>query len=148
MALGVATETAGKKASTRNRKRSSTSSLADLLEDCKDQLEQSSNQYDAPPTQISTAHLVNYIVSYNALYQPAISQQNYQQPHVRRSSFFLEWIATTTVSKCHGCHEKLQNPPKHAPNDLVMAYKNIHQFRDPVTGVLRYSDALQNINLL
>ena len=38
----------------------------------------------------------------------------------------------------------MQNPPKLAADDLVVAYKDIHQFRNPVTGVLRYSDAPQH----
>ena len=36
--------------------------------------------------------------------------------------------------------KKMQNPPKLAPDELVMAHKDIRQFRDPVTGLLRYSD--------
>ena len=35
-------------------------------------------------------------------------------------------------------------PP--TPDDLVTAYKDIRQFGDPVTEVLRYSDAPQNVN--
>ena len=75
--------------------------------------------------QISTAHPVNHIVLNNALYQPPIIQQNQQQPQVQRNSFFLKWKAGTTVSKCYGCRKKIQNPPKLAPDDLVMAHKDI-----------------------
>ena len=149
MALGGAPKTAGRKPSTRkrsNHKRPSTISVVDLLEDCNDQLEQSLNQNDVPPMEISAAHPVNHMVSNNALYQPAIIQQSYQQPRVQRNSFFLRCIADTTVSKCYGCCKKIQKPPKFAPDDLVMAHKAIRQFRDPVTGVLRYSDAPQNVH--
>ena len=79
MAVGGTPKTAGRKYSTRKRlngKRPSATSLADLLEDCNDQLEQSSNQNDVPPMQISTAHPVNHVVLNNALYQPPIIQQN------------------------------------------------------------------------
>ena len=96
--------------------------------------------------QISTAHPVNHIVLNNALYQPPTIQQNQQQPQVQRNSFFLKCKAGTTVSKCYGCCKKIPNPLKLAPDDLVMAYKDIRQFADPVTGVLRYSDAPQNVN--
>ena len=96
--------------------------------------------------QISTAHPVNHIVLNNALYQPPIIQQNQQQPEVQRNSFILKWKAGTTVLKCCGCRKKIQNSPKFAPDDLVMAYKDIRQFADPVTGVLRYSDATQNVH--
>ena len=79
MALDGAPKTAGRKPSTikrSNRERPSTTLLVDLLEDCNDQLEQSSNQNDVPPMQISTDHPINNIVLNNALYQPAIIQQN------------------------------------------------------------------------
>ena len=114
-----------------------------LLEDFNDKLEQCSSQNDVPPVQIFTAHSVNHIVSN---YQPPIIQQNYQQPQVQRNSFFLKWIAGATVSKCYDCREKIQNPLKLAPDDLVMAYKDIRRFKDPVTGVSRYSDAPQNVH--
>ena len=39
-----------------------------------------------------------------------------------------------------------KSPPKLAPDDLVMAYKDIRQLRDPLTGVLRYSDARQHFH--
>ena len=66
MALGGTSKTAGRKSSTRRRmncKRPSTNLLVDLLEDCNDQLEQSSNQNDVPAIVISTAHPVNHIVN-------------------------------------------------------------------------------------
>ena len=96
--------------------------------------------------QISTAHPVNHILLNNALYQLPIIQQNQQQPQVQRSSFFLKWIAGTIVSKCYGFREKTQNPPKLASDDLVMVYKDIRQFGDPITGVLRHSDTPQNVH--
>ena len=68
MALGGAPKTAGRKPSTRkrsNHKRPSTISVVDLLEDCNDQLEQSLNQNDVPPMQISTAHPVNHVVNHS-----------------------------------------------------------------------------------
>ena len=145
MALGGAPKIAGRNPSTRkrsNRKRPSTTSLVDLLEDCNDQLEQSSRQNDVPPVQISTAHPVNHIISNNVLYyQLPIIQQNYQQSQVQKNSFFLKWIALCVW------REKIKNPSKLAADKFVMAYKDIRQFRDPVTGVLRYSDAPQNVNL-
>ena len=68
MAVGGTPKTAGRKYSTRKRlngKRPSATSLADLLEDCNDQLEQSSNQNDVPPMQISTAHPVNHVANHS-----------------------------------------------------------------------------------
>ena len=40
----------------------------------------------------------------------------------------------------------MQNLPTLAPDDLVMAYKDICQFGDPIAKVLQYSDAPQNVN--
>ena len=93
MALDEAPKTSGRKPSTRkrsNRKRPSKTSLADLLEDCNDQLKQNSNQNDVPPMETSTAQPVNHIVLKNVLYLPPIIQQNYQQPQVQRNSLFLK----------------------------------------------------------
>ena len=70
MVLLGAPKTAERMPSTRkrsNRKRPSTNSLVGLLEDCDVQLEQSSNQNDVPPVQISTARPVNHNVLNNAL---------------------------------------------------------------------------------
>ena len=70
MVLLGAPKTAGRMPSTRkrsNRKRPSTNSLVGFLEDCDVQLEQSSNQNDVPPVQISTARPVNHNVLNNAL---------------------------------------------------------------------------------
>ena len=70
MVLLGAPKTAGRMPSTRkrsNRKRPSTNSLVGFLEDCDVQLEQSSNQNDVPPVQISTARPVNHNILNNAL---------------------------------------------------------------------------------
>ena len=89
--------------------------------------------------------LISLIISFQImLCVNRLLLKNYQQPQVQRNSFILKWIAGTTFLKCYGCREKIQNPPKLALDDFVMAYKDISQFRDPVTGVLRYSDAAQN----
>ena len=69
MALDGEPKTAGRKPSTikrTNRKQPSKTLLVDLLEDCNDQFEQSSNQNDVPPMQISTDHPINNIVLNNA----------------------------------------------------------------------------------
>ena len=42
--------------------------------------------------------------------------------------------------------QKIKNALKLGPDDLITAYKDIPQFRDAVTGVLRYSDAPQNVH--
>ena len=68
MAVGGTPKTAGRKYSTRkilNGKRPSATLLADLLENCNDQLEQVSSQNDVPPMQISTAHPANHVVNHS-----------------------------------------------------------------------------------
>ena len=100
MAVGGTPKTAGRKYSTRkilNGKRPSATLLADLLEDCNDQLEQVSSQNDVP--QCKYLQLIPLIML-------LIIQQNYQQPQVQINSFSLKWIAGTTASKCYGCRKK------------------------------------------
>ena len=60
-------------------------------------------------------------------------------------SFLNGWLAPLFQSAMVAA-KKIRNPPTLAPDDLVMAYKDIRQFGDPVTEVLRYSDAPLNVN--
>ena len=57
--------------------------------------------------------------------------------------FFLKWIAGTTISKCYGCQEKIQNPFKLAPDDLVMT--NI--FASLEILLLGYCDILMHLKM-
>ena len=49
-------------------------------------------------------------------------------------------MADATVSKCYGSREKIKNPPKLGPDDLVMAYKDIRRLEisEADLGLLQY----------
>ena len=94
--------------------------------------------------QISTAHPVNHIVSNNALYQAPIIQQNYHQPQVQRNSFFLKWIAGTTISKCYGCRKKYNI----LLNSQLMTWLwHIKIFANLEILLLRYCDILMHLKM-
>ena len=78
------------------------------------------------------------------MYQPPIIQQNYQQPQIQRNSFFLKWIAGTTVSKCYGCCKKIQNPPK---LHLVTWLWHINIFASLEILLLGYCNILMHFNI-
>ena len=74
-----------------------------------------------------------------ATQMPAISPQNH-------SSFGLKWVMGTTVSRCYGCAGDIQNPPQAAPDDLVVVYKDIRQYRDRNTGQVQLTREPQNVH--
>ena len=50
--------------------------------------------------------------------------------------FFLKWVSGTTVSKCCGCHGSILNLPISMLDNLIVAQKDIHHYRDRNTGQL------------
>ena len=60
--------------------------------------------------------------------------------------FRLKWVAGTTVSRCYGCNGEITNPPISIPDDLVVVYRDIRQFRERETGQLRLTTAPQNVH--
>ena len=38
------------------------------------------------------------------------------------SAFQLKWVQGTTVKKCYGCGDNIQNPPVQRPDDLVVVF--------------------------
>ena len=49
-------------------------------------------------------------------------------------SFTLKWLVGTRVSRCYGCGGVIQNPPLNCPDDLVVMYRDIGQFRHKPLG--------------
>jgi hypothetical protein len=70
---------------------------------------------------------------------PAISPQNH-------SSFRLKWVMGTSVTRCYGCGEEIQNPPQTVPDDLIVVYRDIREYRDRDTGQLQYSRGPVNLH--
>lgn len=62
------------------------------------------------------------------------------------NAFVLKWLVGTKVSRCYGCGGGIQNPPLNCPDDLVVMYRDIRQFRDRVTGQLTASAEPQNVH--
>ena len=62
------------------------------------------------------------------------------------SSFKLKWVAGTRVSRCHGCNGEIRNPPQALPDDLIVVYRDIRQFRDRNTGQIQFSSEPQNVH--
>ena len=67
-------------------------------------------------------------------------------PSQTNDYFHLKWLAGTKVTRCYGCGGDIQNPPLDVPDDLVIVYRDIRQYRDRYTGQLHCSDAPQNVH--
>lgn len=62
------------------------------------------------------------------------------------NKFHLKCVAGTTISKCYGCGGEIANPPHVLPDDLVIVYRDIREYRDRVTGQLQRSASPQNVH--
>ena len=62
------------------------------------------------------------------------------------NSFWLKWLPGTRVSRCYGCNGEIRNPPDSAPDDLIVAYRDIRQYRERNTGQIQFSNAPQNVH--
>eukprot|EP00794_Sanderia_malayensis_P001057 gene1057-394_t len=68
-------------------------------------------------------------------------------PHnFREAEFTLKWVTGTTVSRCYGCSGKIINPPLPGPDDIVIVYKDIREYRDRQTGQIMQTPIAQNIH--
>jgi hypothetical protein len=64
------------------------------------------------------------------------------------SSFRQEhkFLPGTRVSKCYGCEKEITNPPQAVPDDLVVVYHDIRQYRDPNDGLVTYTNQPENVH--
>ena len=60
--------------------------------------------------------------------------------------FRLKWVPGTRISRCYGCNKEIKNPPDSPPDDLVVVYRDIRQYRDRNTGLLQYTNEPQNVH--
>ena len=67
-------------------------------------------------------------------------------PADQTNSFWLKWLPGTHVSKCYGCNGEIKNPPDSVPDDLIVAYRDIRQYRERDTGQIQFSNRLQNVH--
>ena len=92
--------------------------------------------------QISMARQVTGAANYGCLQQ----LQRGQAQSSQCSQFSLRWVAGTRISKCYGCRGDIANPPVTAPDDLVVVYRDIREYRDKNTGAIVYTGEPQNIH--
>lgn len=62
------------------------------------------------------------------------------------SSFRLKWVPGTRVRKCYGCQKEIKNPPQVLPDDLVVVYRDIRQYRDPNDGLVKFTKDPENVH--
>lgn len=62
------------------------------------------------------------------------------------NSFVLKWLPGTRVSRCYGCGGEIQNPPLNFPDDLIVMYRDIRQYRDRNTGQIHSTSEPQNVH--
>ena len=67
-------------------------------------------------------------------------------PATNGSTFLVKWLMGTRVSRCYGCGGVIQNPPLNCPDDLIVVYRDIRQFRHRITGQLTTSTEPQNVH--
>ena len=160
MALGSAPKSAGKKPS--NRKKSN--SQKPPATETRDLLEGNRSVFVnpqapvfplnvapvpiLPATQQQTGNnRLNSLFPEAAPHQPVI-QNVFSNPNLIQSSssFKLKWVAGTRVSRCYGWNGKIKNPPQALPDDLIVVYCDIRQFRDRNTGQIQFSSEPQNVH--
>jgi hypothetical protein len=90
---------------------------------------------------------LNSLFLETAPHQPVI-QNVFSNPNLIQSSssFKLKWVAGTWVSRCYGCNGEIKNPPQALPDDLIVVYRDIRQFRDRNTGQIQFSREPQNVH--
>lgn len=69
-----------------------------------------------------------------------------QQVKGNQKKFSLKWVPGTTVSRCYGCGNGIDNPPLSGPDDIVVVYKDVREYRDRVTGQKQLSPSPQNVH--
>lgn len=70
---------------------------------------------------------------------------HFQQLTLWKNSI-LKWVPGTTVSKCYGCGNKIENPPQALPDDLIIVFRATREYRDRITGQLQTSNSPQNVH--
>ena len=82
---------------------------------------------------------------------PATAQQHHgfqiqaTSPH-QSCSFKIKWVMGTRVSRCYGCNKEIKNPPESIPDDLIVVFRDIRQFRDRQTGQVQFTREPQNVH--
>ena len=101
-------------------------------------------EVEATPNHISTQQIGTSTHPYAP--QSAPLSILHAPPTANGSLFTLKWLLGTRVSRCYGCGGVIQNPPLNCPDDLIVVYRDIRQFRHRITGQLTTSTEPQNVH--
>lgn len=172
MTLAGGPKSAGKKPSQRKRsnsKKQPVDHMVDLLQDGSHQSHGALNDTPTVTQPLTTAlsnpsFPVNVPASQYHL-QPVHQMQNNtipqpmqaqlcspipgQFPYIANqnpATFSLKCVQGTTVSRCYGCNGDIINPPQSIPDDLVIVYSDIRQYRKRQTGQIQFTPQPQNVH--
>lgn len=150
MALGSGPKNAGKKPSRRkktNKTRATVTEVVDLMPHNSAAPQHPTEQpavLRQPPEVVSSPSIPPFVPPFQMPHQH-LAQANSQAlqhcsfptkvaPLSQENLFRLKWVAGTTVSRCYGCNGEIKNPPVSIPDDLVVVYRDIRQFREREIG--------------
>ena len=103
--------------------------------------------YESTPRLVSAAEsLVNGISEPLASVSAANGSTSLPNFWNDSNKFNLKWVSGTRVSKCYGCDGKINNPPEFLPDDLIIVYRDVREYRDRMTGQLQRSPSAQNVH--
>ena len=162
MALGSGPKNAGKKPSRRkktNKIRATVTEVVDLMPNISAAPQHPTEQPAVqcpPPVVVSSPSIPSFVPPFPTP-QQHLTQANSEAvqpcsfptqvvPLNQENLFRLKWVAGTTVSRCYGCNGEIINPPSSVPDDLVVVYRDIRQFRERETGQLRHTTTPQNVH--
>eukprot|EP00794_Sanderia_malayensis_P006409 gene6409-7140_t len=139
LALVGGPKTAGKKPSNRKRSNNKRKSIEDMVDIHKDKmpLQTHSAHVQTPP--VSACHPIQHVLPPASLH-PSLALPG------KGNRFSLKWVAGTRISKCYGCRGDIINPPTQAPEDLVVVYQDMRQYRDRATGNMVFTSEAQNVH--
>eukprot|EP00794_Sanderia_malayensis_P004990 gene4990-5648_t len=139
LALVGGPKTAGKKPSNRKRSNNKRKSIEDMVDIHKDKmpLQTHSAHVQTPP--VSTCHPIQHVLPPASLH-PSLALSG------KGNRFSLKWVAGTRISKCYGCRGDIINPPTQVPEDLVVVYQDMRQYRDRATGNMVFTSEAQNVH--
>ncbi len=94
------------------------------------------------PTQQNFAHYIPEMVQHQGFNRLSTATATVDQ----MNSFWLKWLPGTRVTRCYGCNGEIRNPPVSVPDDLIVAYRDVRQYRQKNTGQILYSNGPQNVH--
>ena len=94
------------------------------------------------PTQQNFAQYIPEMVQHQGFNRLSTATATVDQ----MNSFWLKWLPGTRVTRCYGCNGEIRNPPDSVPDNLIVAYRDVRQYRQKNTGQIVYSNGPQNVH--